>query len=53
VKRKRFSVEQMVAVLNQAEVGVPVVEVCRRVGMLTFYLIKWLRRPPDGNQEKT
>jgi hypothetical protein len=32
VKRKRFSLEQMVAVLKQAEVGVPVVEVCRRVG---------------------
>jgi hypothetical protein len=21
--------------------------------MLTNYIIKWLRRPPDGNQEKT
>jgi hypothetical protein len=28
VKRKRFSVEQIVAVLKQVEVGVPVVEVC-------------------------
>jgi hypothetical protein len=27
VRRKRFSVEQIVAVLKQAEVGVPVVEV--------------------------
>jgi hypothetical protein len=28
VRRKRFSVEQMVAILKQAEVGVPVLEVC-------------------------
>jgi hypothetical protein len=31
--RKRFSVEQIVAVVKQAEAGVPVVEVCRRVGI--------------------
>lgn len=33
MKRKRSSVEQMVSVLKQAEVDVPVVEVCRQVGL--------------------
>lgn len=32
MKRKRFSVEQVVAVLKQAEAGLPVVEVCRAGG---------------------
>jgi hypothetical protein len=32
VKRKRFSVEQIVAVLKQAEIGVPVAELIRQVG---------------------
>lgn len=31
MKRKRFSVEQIVAILKQAEVGVPVVELCPAV----------------------
>jgi putative transposase len=33
VRRKRFSVEQIVAVLKQAEVGIPVVEVGRQAGI--------------------
>jgi putative transposase len=33
VKKKRFSVEQIVAVLKQAELGVPVAEVIRKVGI--------------------
>jgi putative transposase len=39
VKRKRFSVEQRVAVLKQAEVGVPTAELIRKVGVSeqTFY----------------
>jgi putative transposase len=39
VKRKRFSVEQIVGVLKQAEVGVPVAELIRKVGISeqTFY----------------
>ena len=31
MKRKRFSVEQIVAVLKQAELGVPVAELIRQV----------------------
>jgi len=41
VKRKRFSVEQIVAVLKQAEVGVPVVEVCRQVGITEQTFYRW------------
>ncbi len=33
MKRERFSVEQIVAVLKQAEVGVPVAELIRQVGI--------------------
>ena len=33
MKGKRFSVEQIVAVLKQAEVGVPVAEPIRQVGI--------------------
>jgi len=33
MKKKRFSVEQMMAVLKQAELGVPVAEVIRKVGI--------------------
>jgi putative transposase len=33
VKRKRFSVEQIVGVLKQAELGVPVAELIRQVGI--------------------
>jgi len=41
VKRKRFSVEQIVAVLKQAEVGVPVVDVCRQVGITEQTFYRW------------
>jgi len=42
VKRKRFSVEQIVGVLKQAEVGVAVAELIRKVGISerTYYLWK-------------
>jgi hypothetical protein len=33
MKKKRFGVEQIVGVLKQAEVGVPVVELIRKVGI--------------------
>ena len=44
MKRKRFSVEQIVGVLKQAEVGVPVAELIRKVGISeqTFYC--WKKR---------
>jgi putative transposase len=33
MKRKRFSVEQIVAVLKEAELGLPVAELIRQIGM--------------------
>jgi putative transposase len=44
VKRKRFSVEQIVAVLKQAEVGVPVAELIRQVGISEQTLYRWKRQ---------
>jgi putative transposase len=41
VKRKRFSVEQIVAVLKQAEVGVPVAELIRKVGISEQTFYRW------------
>ena len=43
-KRKRFSVEQIVAIVKQAEMGMPVAELIRRVGIseLTFY--RWKKQ---------
>jgi putative transposase len=44
VKRKRFSAEQIVAVLKQAEVGVPVVEVCRQARITEQTSYRWKKR---------
>ena len=44
MKRKRFSVEQMVAVLKQAEAGLPVVEVCRQVGITEQTFYRWKKQ---------
>ena len=38
MKRKRFSMEQIVAVLKQAEIGVPVAELIRQVGITRVHL---------------
>ncbi|HVB33684.1 MAG TPA: transposase, partial [Patescibacteria group bacterium] len=44
MKRKRFSVEQIVAMLKQAEVGVPVVEVCRQAGITEQTFYRWKKQ---------
>ena len=44
MRRKRFSVEQMVAVLKQAEVGVPVAEVCRQTGITEQTFYRWKKQ---------
>ena len=44
MKRKRFSVEQIVAVLKQAEVGVPVAELIRQVGTTEQTLYRWKKQ---------
>jgi putative transposase len=44
VKRKRFSVEQIVGVVKQAEVGVPVAELIRQVGISEQTFYRWKKR---------
>jgi putative transposase len=44
MKRKRFSVEQMVGVLKQAEVGVPVGELIRKVGISEQTFYRWKKQ---------
>jgi len=44
VKRKRFSVEQIVGVLKQAEVGVPVAGLIRKVGISEQTYYRWKRQ---------
>ena len=41
MKKKRFSVEQIAAVLKQAEVGVPVAELIRKVGISQQTFYRW------------
>ena len=41
MKRKRYSVEQIVAILKQAEVGVPVAELIRQVGISEQTFYRW------------
>jgi putative transposase len=44
VKQKRFSVEQIVAVLKQAEAGVPLPELLRRVGVSEQTFYRWKKQ---------
>ena len=41
MKRKRFSVEQITAVLQQAAQGVPVGDLCRKVGISEQSFYRW------------
>ena len=41
MRRKRFSVEQIVGVLKQAEVGMAVLEVCRQAGITEQTFYRW------------
>jgi putative transposase len=44
VKRKRFSVEQIVAIVKQAEMGMPVAELIRRVGISEQTFYRWKKQ---------
>ena len=44
MRRKRFSVEQIVVVLKQVEAGLPVVEVCRQSGITKQPLYRWKKQ---------
>jgi len=44
MKRKRFSVEQIVAVLKQAQAGTPVAELIRHVGISEQTFYRWKKQ---------
>lgn len=41
MKKKRFSVEQITAVLKQAETGSPVGDLCRQIGISEQTFYRW------------
>lgn len=41
MKKKRFSIEQITAVLQQAEGGVPIKDICRQVGVSEQTFYRW------------
>ena len=44
MKKKRFSVEQIVGVLKQAKVGVPIRELVRRAGISEQTFYRWKKQ---------
>jgi len=44
VKKKRFAVEQIVAILKQAELGIPIVELIRQVGVSEQTFYRWKKK---------
>ncbi|CAB3759812.1 transposase IS3/IS911 family protein [Burkholderia paludis] len=44
MKRKRFSIKQIVAVLKQAELGMPVADVIRQVGISEQTFYRWKKQ---------
>jgi putative transposase len=44
VKKKRFSVEQIAAVLKQAELGMPVAELIRQTGISEQTFFRWKKQ---------
>ncbi|SEO60337.1 putative transposase [Nitrosovibrio sp. Nv6] len=44
MKKKRFSIEQIVAVLKQAELGMPVADLIRQVGISEQIFHRWKKQ---------
>jgi putative transposase len=44
VKRKRFSVEQIVTALKQVEIGMPVADLVRRLGISEVTYYRWKKQ---------
>ena len=44
MKRKRFSVEQIVAIVKQAELGIPIAELIRQVGVSEQTFYRWKKK---------
>lgn len=55
MRRSRFSVEQIVAVLKQAELGMPVLELVRKLGISEQTFYRWKKQynglQPDQARE--
>lgn len=49
MKRKQYSVEQIVAALNQAELGMPVADLVRQLGVSEQTYYRW-KRPYAGQE---
>ncbi|KVL57216.1 transposase [Burkholderia cepacia] len=50
MKRKQYSVEQIVAALKQAELGMPVADLVRQLGISTYYRWKKQYAGLESNQ---
>ena len=44
MKRKRFSIEQIVAVLKQADLGLPVADLVRQIGISEQTFYRWKKQ---------
>jgi putative transposase len=44
MKKKRFAVEQIVAVLKEGEAGMPVAELIRRIGIAEQTFYRWKKQ---------
>ena len=44
MKKKRFAVEQIVAILKQAELGIPIAELIRQVGVSEQTFYRWKKK---------
>ena len=44
VKKKRFAVEQIVAILKQGELGIPIAELIRQVGISEQTFYRWKKK---------
>ena len=44
MKRSKFTEQQIVFALKQAETGIPVAEVCRKIGILEATFFNWKRK---------
>jgi putative transposase len=44
MKRSKFTEEQIIGALKEAEKGTPVPEVCRKVGVSSFTFYKWRKQ---------
>lgn len=53
MKQKQFTLEQIVAVLKQAEAGVPLAELLRRVGVSEHMFYRWKRQYVGHNSRSS